>query len=118
MSACLQKEAFRELQVFTKRQAGKKVAAGHPVIVLQKLGLPGFSNWHYAVVIGYDLEAGHMILRSGDAPRVEMNFGKFQQVWKPWDKWAIITLLPDELPVTYEKEKYLKATQGLKKVNP
>ena len=95
----------------------QEVAVGRPVIVLQKLGLPGFSSWHYAVVIGYDLEVGHMILRSGDAFRVEMSFGKFKEVWKPWDKWAIITLLPDELPATYEKQKYQKAMYGLKTVN-
>ena len=32
----------------------KEVAAGHPVIVLQNLGLSWYPVWHYAVVVGYD----------------------------------------------------------------
>ena len=96
----------------------QELAAGHPVIVLQKLGLSGFSSWHYALVIGYDLENKYMILRSGVKFRTIMSFKKFQQVWKPGGNWAIITLLPDELPSSYEKQKYHKAMLGLKRVHP
>jgi hypothetical protein len=32
----------------------EEVAAGHPVIVLQNLGLSWYPVWHYAVVVGYD----------------------------------------------------------------
>jgi hypothetical protein len=43
----------------------REVAAGHPVIVLQNLGLSWYPRWHYAVLIGYDMEKRIMILRSG-----------------------------------------------------
>ena len=42
-----------------------EVAAGHPVIVLQNLGLSWYPVWHYAVVVGYDLPQGIVILHSG-----------------------------------------------------
>ena len=31
-----------------------EIAAGHPVLVLQNLGLNWLPRWHYAVAIGYD----------------------------------------------------------------
>ena len=34
----------------------REVAAGHPVLVMQNLGFSWRPQWHYAVVIGYDLE--------------------------------------------------------------
>ena len=40
----------------------REIAAGHPVIVLQNLGLSWIPVWHYAVVIGYDLDAEMVIL--------------------------------------------------------
>ena len=35
-----------------------ELAAGHPVLVFQNLGLGWFPVWHYAVAVGYDLERG------------------------------------------------------------
>ncbi|CCQ90460.1 putative Peptidase C39, bacteriocin processing [Nitrospina gracilis 3/211] len=92
-----------------------EVVAGHPVIVLQKLGFPGFFTWHYAVVIGYNLDEQKLILRSGNEFQATMSFVEFQQSWKPWNNWAIITLQPKEIPATYVKEKYLKSVQAIKK---
>ena len=42
-----------------------EVAAETPVIVLQNLGLSWYPVWHYAVVVGYDLDQQQIILRSG-----------------------------------------------------
>ena len=50
----------------------REVAAGHPVIVLQNLGLSWIPVWHYAVAIGYDMPADELILHSGtDARQAE-----------------------------------------------
>lgn len=49
-----------------------EIAAGHPVIILQNLGLSWYPVWHYAVVIGYDAVEGTFILRSGvTAPQID-----------------------------------------------
>ncbi|HET7202879.1 MAG TPA: PA2778 family cysteine peptidase, partial [Steroidobacteraceae bacterium] len=40
-----------------------ELAAGHPVLVLQKQGLGPWPAWHYAVVIGYDSRRGTFLLR-------------------------------------------------------
>ena len=38
----------------------QEVAAGHPVLVFQNVSLPIYPVWHYAVVIGYDLQANRI----------------------------------------------------------
>ena len=43
----------------------REVAAGTPVVILQNLGLQWAPTWHYAVVVGYDLDEGLVLLRSG-----------------------------------------------------
>jgi hypothetical protein len=43
------------------QQLCEEVAAGHPVIVLQNIGLSWYLVWHYAVVVGYDLHEGTVI---------------------------------------------------------
>ena len=47
-----------------------EVAAGHPVIVFQNLALSVWPQWHFAVVIGYDLTAREIVLHSGTTERL------------------------------------------------
>jgi hypothetical protein len=42
----------------------REVAGGRPAVVLLNLGLSFAPAWHYAVVIGHDLERREIILRS------------------------------------------------------
>ncbi|MCX8518283.1 MAG: PA2778 family cysteine peptidase [Rhodoferax sp.] len=49
----------------------QEVTAGHPVLVLQNLSLPVYPVWHYAVVVGYDLERNTLTLHSGETERLE-----------------------------------------------
>ncbi len=91
----------------------KEVAGGHPVIVLQRLSSFMKTTWHYAVVIGYDLDRREMVLHSGVEERKVLSIDAFVETWRPWSRWAILTLPPNKLPVTAEAEVYLKAVVGL-----
>ena len=42
-----------------------ELAAGRPVLVLQKLGAGPWPGWHYAVLVGYDRDRRSVLLRSG-----------------------------------------------------
>ena len=57
----------------------QEIAAGHPVIILQNLGLSWLPVWHYAVVIGYDAPEQDVILRSGTTKRKVMSYYLFQK---------------------------------------
>ena len=92
-----------------------EVAAGHPVIVLQNLGLSWFPKWHYAVVIGYDLDEGCVILHSGRTPRKRMALRVFDKTWARSNRWALLVLSPGDLPATAEQAPFLSAVLGLEK---
>ena len=83
--------------------------AGHPVVVMQNLSLPAWPLWHYAVAIGYDLEAQEMILHSGmEAQRVE-SFRPFDATWARSDRWAFVAQPPGKLPATISPQAALQA---------
>lgn len=92
-----------------------EVAAGHPVIVLQNLGLSWYTVWHYAVVIGYDLPRGIIILHTGTTERAYMGLGVFERTWARGGDWGLLVLPPGQVPATAEKIRYLRAVLGLER---
>lgn len=52
----------------------KEINYGVPVLVFQNLSLEYFPQWHYAVVVGYDLDKNELILRSGAIRRHTISF--------------------------------------------
>jgi len=93
----------------------REVAAGTPVIVLENYGFRISPLWHYAVVVGYDLEQGQTIRRSGTKPRQTMPFTVFEYVWKDEGRWAMVAVPPDRLPVTATEPRYTSAAVALEK---
>jgi tetratricopeptide (TPR) repeat protein len=74
--------------------------AGHPVLVLQNLSLPIAPMWHYAVAIGYDIDRGEVILRSGTTRRMTMPLSTFEHTWSRSGFWGMVALAPGQLPAT------------------
>lgn len=94
----------------------REVAAGHPVIVFQNLGLDIYQQWHFAVVIGYDLNAGQMVLHSGENERKVTSLVAFENTWRRGDFWALVVMPPDNLPATAEAPDVLTAAAGIERV--
>jgi tetratricopeptide (TPR) repeat protein len=90
-----------------------EIAAGHPVIVLQNLGLSWIPLWHYAVVIGYDFIENTVVLRSGTSERKVMSFHTFGKTWARSEYWGLIVLKPSQLPAIAGEKDYLAAVFGL-----
>ena len=93
----------------------REVAAGTPVIVLENYGFRIRPLWHYAVVVGYDLEQGQTIRRSGTKQRQTMPFPVFEYVWKDDGRWAMVAVPPDRLPATATESRYTGAAVALEK---
>lgn len=74
------------------------VADGHPVAVLQNLGLAWYPVWHYAVVVGHDLDRGEIVLRSGRVEREVMALTTFDRTWARSERWGMVTLRPGATP--------------------
>jgi tetratricopeptide (TPR) repeat protein len=92
-----------------------EIAAGHPVIILQNLGLSWAPVWHYAVVIGYDVPQQDVILRSGTTKRKVMPYALFDNTWARSNYWGLIVLEPNQIPVSAKENDFLNAVVGLEK---
>jgi tetratricopeptide (TPR) repeat protein len=93
-----------------------QLAAGHPVMVMQKLGAGPWPGWHYAVLVGYDASTERLLLRSGLEPRLGMSIARFVTTWDRAGRWAMVALRPGELPAEPEPLRYLEAAAGLEAV--
>lgn len=93
-----------------------QLAAGHPVLVLQKTGAGPWPGWHYAVVIGYDASRDRLLLRSGTESRLEMSATHFRATWDRADRWAMTVLEPGRLPAKADFGRYMEAAAGLESV--
>ncbi len=93
----------------------REIAAGHPVVVLQNLGLDWVPVWHYAVVIGYDLPEGELILHSGRDERLRTDWRVFQNTWSRAGNWGLLVLRPEEMPATAEETAYVEAVVGVQR---
>ncbi len=90
----------------------REVAAGNPVVVLQDVG-PMFTQWHYAVVNGFDYPSGTVYLRSGTRARQEMPFTAFERQWMKSSYWAMVVTPPDRIPVTATEQGWMSAVLAM-----
>ena len=91
----------------------QELAAGHPVVLLQNLGLSWVPRWHYAVPIGYDLRKETITLHSGNIEAREIKWSLFVRTWGRADYWGLVVLPPDDLPASADERSYIKAVLGL-----
>ena len=95
----------------------KEVSHGNPVIVLQNLGFSWIPVWHYAVVFGYDLNNGYVLLHSGLEPGKKVSVRLFNNTWRRSNYWGLLVLPPASIPITAEEEKFIEAVIGLEKAH-
>lgn len=96
----------------------REVAAGHPVVVLQNLRWSLLPQWHYAVVVGYDLAAATLTLRSGTFERLVMPLEEFTRTWALGERWAFVALPPGQMPATAREADYVAAVAAFERVDP
>jgi tetratricopeptide (TPR) repeat protein len=90
-----------------------ELQAGRPVLLLQNLGATQLPIWHYAVLIGYDVDSNVAILRSGRDERVEMRWQRFAGTWHRGGRFAMTTLRPAEIPAEAQPARFIEAAAGL-----
>ena len=94
----------------------REVRAGHPVVVLQNLGLSWAPLWHYAVLVGYDIDAAQVILRSGTTRRAVMAMRTFEHTWQRSGGWAFVALPPGGWPASAREIDVVEASVGFERV--
>lgn len=96
----------------------QEVVAGHAVVVLQNLGLAVAPRWHYAVLVGYDLERRELVLRSGTTRREVMSLATFELTWARGGHWAFVALPPGRWPASVDEAGAVSAAVAFERVAP
>jgi hypothetical protein len=91
----------------------REIAAGTPVVVLLNLALKLVPVWHYAVIVGYDLDKRQVIVRSAKRERDEWSFGFLEYFWQESGYWSMLALPPGRLPATAREEETAAAVAAL-----
>jgi tetratricopeptide (TPR) repeat protein len=102
----------------TLEAALRELHAGHPVLVLQNLGLSFAPTWHYAVLIGADVQRGEVVLRSGTIRREVMPMRTFEHTWMRAGGWGLVVLPPGRWPQTSTPAAVIEAAVGYERVAP
>lgn len=92
-----------------------ELAAGHPVLVFQNLGLGWYPQWHYAVAVAYDLDRELITLRSGMERRHTIALSTFEHTWARGERWALVVLPPDTLPARADAMTVIDAAAGIER---
>jgi tetratricopeptide (TPR) repeat protein len=92
-----------------------EVHAGHPVVLLLNLGLAWLPRWHYAVLVGYDLDQGEVLLRSGTTERAAMPMRTFEHTWMRAGGWGFVALPPGRWPATAQARAIVEAAVGFER---
>jgi len=94
----------------------RELQAGHPVVVLQNLGLSIVPTWHYAVLIGYDRARDELVLRSGTTERATLSLRTFEHTWARSAHWAMVALQPGELAASADERSAAEAAVAFERV--
>lgn len=89
------------------------VADNIPVIVLQNNSIAWLPQWHYAVVIGYDIDTAEVILHTGVTEAHRLNFATFERTWQRGNHWMLAMLPGDKISAQLDPFLFTKACQDL-----
>jgi Flp pilus assembly protein TadD len=89
--------------------------AGHPVLVVENLGVAGKPLWNCVVAIGYDRAAQQILVNNGTDAGKRVGLRLFERLWSDSDQWGLVVLNPGDLPAVAAQPTYLAAAKGLEK---
>ncbi len=94
----------------------QEVAAGHPVIIFENLGLTWFPQWHYAIVFGYDLTREEVLMHSGPEANKRWDLRHFERSWMLGDYWGLVVLPPGQLGASAGELTHATAAAALEQI--
>lgn len=92
-----------------------ELAAGHPVVVVQNLGVEREPLWNCTVAVGYDRLKGQVLMHGGNQAGKQVSLRLFERLWADSSNWGLVVLRPGELPASARQPDYVKAAYGLEK---
>ncbi len=92
MIGATRREGLMAVRLEGFRALLSEIAAGHPVIIFENLGLSWSPQWHYAIVTGYDLDRRELVMHSGPMADEHIDMKVFERSWKLANYWALAVL--------------------------
>jgi hypothetical protein len=96
----------------------EEIEAGNPILVMQNLGFDWWPQWHYAIVIGFDLVEQDFILHSGTQKNYRIPFSTFERTWSRADYWGLVIVKPGQIPASARELTYLRTVHDMGLLNP
>lgn len=93
----------------------RELAAGNPVVLLVNYGFRVAPAWHYMVAIGYDLDAGELLVHSAPNADERLAFNRVEYLWRTVDNWSMVALPPDRIPATATPTGHATAMSGFER---
>ncbi|HLO77675.1 MAG TPA: hypothetical protein VK196_14555, partial [Magnetospirillum sp.] len=90
-----------------------ELTAGHPVLVVQNLGVDSKPLWNCVVAVGFDRPQGQVILHAGNQAGKRMSLGLFERLWADSGQWGLVALKPGEVPAAARQPDYVKSAYAL-----
>lgn len=113
MVVAARRRGFAAVPIAGLEALKREIDAGRPVIVFMNLALTWAPNWHYAVVTGYDLPRGEIIMHSGPDRDRHWDLRKFERSWMLGDYWGLVVLPPSSLSAGAGELAHVAAGAGL-----
>jgi tetratricopeptide (TPR) repeat protein len=93
-----------------------ELAAGHPVLVAQNLGVASKPLWNCPVAIGYAPAAGgQVVLNTGREAGKVISARLLDRLWADSDGWAMVVMRPGDLPATAREQPYVESARALER---
>lgn len=94
-----------------------EVSNGNPVIIFQNLALSWMPQWHYALVLGYDLEKKEIVMHSGSKAYTRIDMARFERSWRLGEYWGLVLLAAGKLSASARELPHATAAVGLEQAN-
>ncbi len=94
-----------------------EIEDGNPVLVQQNLGFDWWPQWHYAIVVGFDLGTRDFILHSGTHKNYRLTFSTFERTWSRADYWGLVIVKPGQIPAAASELIYLRTVHDMELAN-
>jgi hypothetical protein len=90
-----------------------ELQAGHPVLVVENLGVASRPIWDCVVAVGIDGDT--VVLNSGTTAGKVMPLRLLDRLWVDSDNWGMVVLRAGDLPATAAERPFVEAARGLEK---